>query len=60
MRMIAARSARLRPMVSPTWPKMRPPTGRMKKAPANTVNVDMVAATGSSAGKNAALNAAVM
>ena len=60
MRMIEAINALFRPIVSPTWPNISPPTGRMKNAPAKTENVDIVDAIGSSPGKKAALRKDVM
>ena len=43
MRMMDERIALLRPIVSPMCPKISPPIGLMKNAPAKMLKVDIVA-----------------
>jgi hypothetical protein len=42
----------LRPMRSPKWPKIRPPTGRAMNPIANVASDDSVPVAGSADGKN--------
>jgi hypothetical protein len=52
---VISRHAR-RPMRSPRWPKMIPPSGRATKPTANEANAARVATTGSPVAKNSRLN----
>ena len=55
MRNSAETSAFLRPMRSPKWPQMMPPTGRARNPTANELNAASVPMKGSAPGKNAVL-----
>lgn len=46
----------LRPMRSPKWPKMKPPSGRVTKPAAKVANEIIVPTSGSKVGKNWLLN----
>ena len=55
MRNSAETRAFFRPMRSPKWPQMIPPTGRAMNPTANELNAASVPRNGSAFGKNAVL-----